>query len=121
MKIKTSGATGSVLDWLVAMCEGHSLDADTPLRHYSPSTRQEQGGPIIEREQITTKRYHYSTQIADIYGGDWLAYRGRGTGPHVNEFSMWGPTPRIAAMRCYVASKLGDEVEVPDCLLSDER
>ena len=25
-----------------------------------------------------------------------------------------GPTPLIAAMRCYVASKLGDEVEVPD-------
>ena len=24
-----------------------------------------------------------------------------------------GPTPLIAAMRCYVASKLGDEVEVP--------
>jgi len=24
-----------------------------------------------------------------------------------------GPTPLIAAMRCYVASKLGDEVEIP--------
>jgi hypothetical protein len=28
-----------------------------------------------------------------------------------------GPTPLIAAMRCYVASKLGDEVEVPEELL----
>jgi hypothetical protein len=28
-----------------------------------------------------------------------------------------GPTPLTAAMRCYVASKLGDEVEVPDELL----
>jgi hypothetical protein len=27
-----------------------------------------------------------------------------------------GPTPLIAAMRCYVASVLGDEVEVPDSL-----
>lgn len=26
----------------------------------------------------------------------------------------FGPTPLIAAMRCYVASKLGDEVEVPE-------
>jgi hypothetical protein len=26
----------------------------------------------------------------------------------------FGPTPLIAAMRCYVISKLGDEVEVPD-------
>lgn len=29
----------------------------------------------------------------------------------------YGPTPLIAAMRCFVASKLGDEVEVPDELL----
>lgn len=27
-----------------------------------------------------------------------------------------GPTPLIAAMRCYVASKLGEEVEIPDTL-----
>lgn len=26
----------------------------------------------------------------------------------------YGPTPLIAAMRCYVASKLGEEVEIPD-------
>ncbi len=25
-----------------------------------------------------------------------------------------GPTPLIAAMRCYVASKLGDEIEIPE-------
>ena len=31
----------------------------------------------------------------------------------------YGPTPLIAAMRCYVASKLGDEVEVPVELLGD--
>ena len=29
-----------------------------------------------------------------------------------------GPTKLIAAMRCYVASKLGDEVDVPEELLS---
>jgi hypothetical protein len=26
---------------------------------------------------------------------------------------MYGPTPLIAAMRCYVEAKLGDEVEIP--------
>jgi hypothetical protein len=26
---------------------------------------------------------------------------------------QYGDTPLIAAMRCYVASKLGDEVEIP--------
>jgi hypothetical protein len=25
-----------------------------------------------------------------------------------------GPTPLIAAMRCYVASKMGDEIELPE-------
>lgn len=25
-----------------------------------------------------------------------------------------GPTPLVAAMRCLVASRLGDEVEIPD-------
>lgn len=30
----------------------------------------------------------------------------------------YGPTPLIAAMRCYVASKLGDEVEIPEELLT---
>ena len=30
----------------------------------------------------------------------------------------FGPTPLIAAMRCFVASKLGDEVEVPNEIVS---
>jgi hypothetical protein len=30
------------------------------------------------------------------------------------EFFQTGPTPLIAAMRCYCCSKLGDEVEVPE-------
>jgi len=29
-------------------------------------------------------------------------------------FYYYGSTPLIAAMRCYVASKLGDEVELPE-------
>ena len=32
-----------------------------------------------------------------------------------------GPTPLIAAMRCYVTSKLGDEVEIPKDLLNATR
>ena len=29
----------------------------------------------------------------------------------------WAETPLVAAMRCYVASKLGDEVDIPEELL----
>jgi hypothetical protein len=35
---------------------------------------------------------------------------------HVDEDAVIGHTPLIAAMRCYVASKLGDEVEIPEGL-----
>jgi hypothetical protein len=69
---------------------------------YSPSTDWSQGGPIIEREGI-------AVGMADDF---WQA--------HLSEFHLWenGPTPLIAAMRCYVASKLGDEVDVPEELSS---
>jgi hypothetical protein len=37
---------------------------------------------------------------------------------HKEPCSAYGPTPLIAAMRCYVASKLGDEVDVPEELMT---
>jgi len=101
MKIKTSELTGAALDWAVAKCEGLLHDDGTVSDYWQPSELWEQGGPIIEREGIaigkngpvgTTTAYEASISSAIYYG----------------------PTPLIAAMRCYVASKLGDEVEVPD-------
>ena len=38
-----------------------------------------------------------------------------GYGTHLVAFH--GPTPLVAAMRAYVASKLGDEIDVPDDLV----
>ena len=61
------------------------------------------GGPIIEREEIS---------IVRVSSALWDAHMS-----NVNFFES-GATPLIAAMRCYVASKLGDEVEVPEELLS---
>lgn len=63
---------------------------------YNPSSRWEQGGPIIERERIG--------------GGGWLAC------DHLNP-PLSGPTLLIAAMRCYVANKPGPRVEVPEAFL----
>ena len=57
------------------------------------------GGPIIEREGIGFTQFNDYPQ--------WTA-------KHPQAVYFDGPTPLIAAMRCYVASKLGDEVEVPD-------
>lgn len=121
MKIKTANLTGAALDWLVAKCEGilhpwgyiRVQDGRTmwitPGDHetadawhqYSPSTDWAQGGPIIEREEISTVCYL-----------QWVAsYPADSTG---EARGFYGPTPLIAACRCYVASKLGDEVEIPE-------
>ena len=114
---KTAELTGAALDWAVAKCEGvndeafrlyyeptEPTDYDShgyPEFHYS--TVWAQGGPIIERERIHLRpnqsdNRHKAFVIRRPYG---LAHRHE------------GPTPLIAAMRCYVASTLGDTVEVP--------
>ena len=96
MKLKTSELQGEALDRMVAKYEDEMFF--TFLRQ--PSTDWAQGGPIIEREKIAL----------DTWGDEWLATRIEGSA--ISE--AIGPTPLIAAMRCYVASKLGDEVEVPN-------
>jgi hypothetical protein len=78
---------------------------------YKPSTDWAQGGPIVEREEIGIKR---NAPCSD--GRQWEAspsITAKGAG---GKFG-YGPTPLIAAMRCYVASKLGDEVEIPEELM----
>lgn len=101
--IKTSELTGVALDWAVAKCEGGwilSIDSFIPhhgLGRMNYSTDWAQAGPIIERERINLWNEGYDWE-ASLYG----------------EHSVWGETPLIAAMRCYVASNLGDEVDVPD-------
>ena len=113
MKIKVSEASGPALDWMVAKCEGNLPlsydDWGQVWPHYS--TDWAQGGPIIEREKIEL-RYHDV-----IVAGIW--YRD-GIGSDECSHKAIGPTPLIAAMRCLCASKLGDEVEVPDELIDDE-
>jgi hypothetical protein len=122
--IKTSELSGIALDWAVANSMGKEARQVQGLGKavrlfktigydptpWQPSTDWAQGGPIIERErlQITTER-----------DGAWVA-----SIPYVVEIEGYrkycfnsGPTPLIAALRCYVASKLGDTVEIPEELL----
>ena len=105
MKIKTSELQGKALDWAVVECERFVED------EFEPSEIWEDGGPIIEREKIDL---NYFPDGSYENGGAWIATRT--DGPAVSEEE--GDTPLVAAMRCYVASKLGDEVEVPDELLT---
>jgi hypothetical protein len=106
-KFKVSEASGVVLDWMVAKCE-YGATKNIPTGFPAFSEDWSQGGPIIEREKMTVGTCVGDTQwAADIYQGAGLDIKA----------SRVGPTPLIAAMRCYVASKLGEEVEVPEELL----
>jgi hypothetical protein len=106
MKIKTSELTGPALDRVVAECMGQPEEWMTDhKRGYinSPSTDWAQGGPIIEREEI-----------ALATGYNWEATKEIEHRGEADYCIQHGPTPLIAAMRCYVASKLGDTVDIPE-------
>lgn len=119
--MKTSDLIGPTLDWAVAKCEGttHLFDAhDVGRLHYS--TDWEQGGPIIDRELSKVLRNVGGTWSAMILKDVSLTKEERGTSLALSRRAQWngaGLTPLIATMRCYVASKLGDTVEVPEELL----
>ena len=117
MKVKVSTASAPVLDWMVAKARGitdvgqpaHlSFDVEWMLMHEAGdmnySTDWSQGGPIIERERMTIEGHNK----------DWRAIKYHDDLPWTK---IEGPTPLIAAMRCYVVSKLGEEVDVPEELI----
>lgn len=122
MKVKTGDLTGATLDWAVAKCEGWVDDCslcswlyqatleEVEDGSYKPSTDWAQGGAIIERNYIDI----FTEKPKDI---SWIASIPRyqcGTKLVGWRTHQYGSTPLEAAMRCYVASKLGEEVDIPD-------
>lgn len=113
MKIKTSELTGDALDWAVWQIEKEINYTPEQTQHMHPwpfSEKWEDGGPIIERERIGFE--HRGSPTGWIARHPWKTQDEKGTNLRCS-----GPTPLIAAMRCFVASKLGDEVDIPDELL----
>lgn len=125
--MKTADLIGPALDWAVAKCEDAAIEIgkrgdvifdtyqddppagvneynDSRWQMYHPSSDWSQGGPIIEREKIVLNP-QYPAWCSTI----------RHTA-ETNRVSLiyFGETPLIAAMRAYVASKLGDDVEIPE-------
>lgn len=113
--MKVSELTGGELDFWVANAEGkENVELQVAQRStnkicvvradggrqfdyaYSPSSQWSVGGPIIEREKISL--------ACSQDGKTWYALIPAKT-------DMSGPTALISAMRAYVASKFGDEVE----------
>ncbi len=147
MKIKTHELEGVALDWAVAVADGRTIEYDTVSywvaderghgvigwQHrggYSPSTKGGDGHPIIEREGIQLRPVR---KPGHAYDGLWLAmpcssdtseavrwFEFRFNDPNQRRF--WrGETALIAAMRCFVHSKLGAEVDVPSALKREVR
>ena len=104
MRVKTNELTGAALDWAVALCEVGPIDIKDIDDPHFYSTDWAEGGPIIEREGINLDNYAKNPKWSA-----WTPAPDRESG----EAQAYGSTPLIAAMRCYVASKLGDEVELP--------
>jgi len=112
--VKVAEAKGATLDWMV--CRARHPHADMSATHVwldtgdgeddflieQTSTDWAQGGPIIDREKISIRQW---TNVPIVH-----AYMPEG------EWSSDGESPLIAAMRCLVVSRLGEEVEVPDGL-----
>ena len=124
--MKTSELTGAALDWAVAQAQGldyeivdgtvvtgaKRYEAKSAHDYYgcefdevfAPSTDWAQGGPIIEREFITIDQKERSI----------CACIDAPNGHECNDIWANGSTPLIAAMRCFVESKLGEEIDVPE-------
>ena len=120
MKTKTSELIGDALDWAVERAKGthwstngywtrpetpYTFNKETPAY----STDWVQGGPIIEREKIGID---WCRPPRFLKEGCWAANENRTDGGRSR--LTYATTPLIAAMQCYVASKLGDEVEIPN-------
>ena len=120
MKVKVSELIGAALDWAVAKVEGgtdpwHDTIAtwwitldykDRALRKgwaqsFCPSTDWAHGGPILDK---MFAEYQFGYEDGEYFVGNPGLY-------------LYGPTSLVAAMRCLVASELGNEIEVPDELV----
>ena len=103
MKIKTSELEDLALDWAVHQSLFEGACHDEPAPNYS--TDWGIAGPIIERNLITIFRHDE----------EWFAHSQLSTPEDFH-----GDTPLIAAMRCYVASKLGDTIDIPEGVATND-
>ena len=109
MKHKVSELEGELLDAAVAKAEQLEPIPGEPSGYFywgvesgwfAPSTYWAIGGPIIERERI---RIDWRRN-PEMGGNDCIAA--------CDHLRQYGPTPLIAAMRAFVASKFGEEVDI---------
>lgn len=134
VEVKVADLVGPALDWAVAVCEGIP-PSDLALRWGGPfrylrdddgklngrymtgpdllfSRKWEAGGPIMYRERIgyiPSNGHRWDQGVAFMYRPSQhdLSIE------DAMEHRQIGPTQLVAAMRCFVASRKGDTVQVP--------
>lgn len=145
MKVKTTELIGPALDWAVATIEGygglrrnpHAFDQALIMNRkdgqcvlfstLNYATDWAHGGPIVDREGISTIRVLGDLGEAKVY---YVALRDdcaweSGYGPYheqdeerslriYKDECVNGPTQLIAAMRCYCCDKLGGIIDIPE-------
>lgn len=128
MKHAVATLEGALLDAAVAKAEGHAEielaeiarkkvcqvvlpgeDGEHYWTDYYPSTEWDVGGPIIERERIELLQMGPS-ESEPVWAAGLCYSQDNGW---FEKAGQYGPTPLIAAMRAYVASRFGEEVELP--------
>lgn len=112
--MKTSELTGAALDWMAGHANKEWLEitedglvqvgakSPTGFAMWNPSTNWTQGGPIIDREGIEFVGPHDDIDL-------WEAVH-----PDYQHDESYGTTKLEAAMRCFVTSKFGEEVNIPE-------
>lgn len=137
-KIKTSELSGTPLTWAVAKCLGE--DVSVVVNEGTPEVwfNHDINHSITYKNRKGEDRFILNGKPVGLFGNPveygwehvgeiidqehiWLTHHvaAKMHGAHKGD-GVWfqkGSTPLIAAMRCYVASKLGEEVEVPEELL----
>lgn len=130
-KIKTKHLQGAKLNYAVALALGHSVHIDAILHghvmsgpwvsghvhdhnvwiqlyQFRPSENWARGGQIID---------DHIDRLTRVGDREWMAHKTCYENPEVYH-SGYGETVLIAAMRCFVTSRMGEEVEIPDILFS---
>ncbi len=131
VKVKVAEASGMVLGYMAALALGGTepwfdtvntfwikIDGKdrafstkwSDQQNFAPATLWAHGGPIIEQLRSDSAYQLLIESDGDnVHVLSWPS-------AHVH-FSGYGPTILIAALRCFITSKLGEEVEVPAELL----
>ena len=127
--IKTADLIGPALDWAVATALGwhratisgidwgkrwtrpapYGFWKEDECEFFAPSNDPAQGYPILQRERVSWDGTSYAVHPN---------FKPSPTGGDFHPIGMRGTNFLIAGLRCFVAQRLGDEIDIPMELLA---